>query len=91
MMLTLKDDRENTYRAVTTAPPKLNSRSKWHTVVKYINNEAITFYFVKGNGSYFYFLYKDTWHRMIKASITNEYIQTKYTIILEDWYFLHNK
>jgi hypothetical protein len=90
-MLTLRDEFGNTFKAITTTEPKLNSRSKWHSVIKYINNEAITFHFVRGNGSSFYFLYKDIWHRVIKTSIIYEDIPTKYTIILEDWYYLHNK
>lgn len=90
-MLTLQDEKGNTLRAVPTRTPRLNSRSKWFSAIKYINDVAYDFHFVKGNGSHFYFLYKNTWHRMIKVSITQEDQPTNYIIVNEDWYFLHDR
>lgn len=78
-MLILKDEGNNLYKTATTVEPNLNSRSKWCSIVNYINDEAIPFHFTRSNGTGFYFCYKDKWYRLLKHSIKTEEKSIKYT------------
>jgi hypothetical protein len=80
-LLTLQDENDNVFKATHTREPHLLSSSKWYSSVKYINNETITFHYVKGNGSNFYFKYRCSWYRIIKYSIKTEEAPTRFKII----------
>jgi hypothetical protein len=79
VLLSLINEKGDIFKATTTRQPNLNSSSKWYSDVKFINNEAIIFYYVKGNGSYYYFQYTNKWYRLLKFSINTENIATQYT------------
>lgn len=80
-MLILQDENGYLFKATLTREPNLHSSSMWFSNIKYINEEAITFHYAKGNGSAFYFLYNNKWHRLLKYSIYIEETPTRYTVI----------
>jgi hypothetical protein len=82
LFLTLQDENGYLFKATLTREPNLHSSSKWYSAIKYINNETITFQYIKSNGSYFYFEYKNKWYRLLKYSFNIEEIHMQYTIIV---------
>lgn len=77
-MLHLQDKQNNIFKATVSREPNLYSGSKWFSVTRYIDDKPYNFYYIKSNGSCFYFLYQGKWHRMHKGSIFNEDAPTKY-------------
>jgi hypothetical protein len=80
-MLYLHDENLNIYKAAAIAEPDIYSSSRYTSIIKYIDEESIMFYYIKGSGTHFFFKYQDKWHKMLRPGIRDYEFASKFTII----------